>query len=167
MNGQSLTPGSWPTSGLFELIGQFQPQRFLPEVGSLFRESAAVIRSLQPSFQVPQVRIDPANGRDVGLVCGRFGEPAENLLKVVLTVQCFDRQSLIPRGQFRIKSSTDGHRRVVDHNIPGLIEAEEAMQQQQPSSGPTNSADAVRRVLTTAGITGSDVIEPNRRRCSA
>ncbi len=51
----------------------------------------AVIRGLQPSFQVPEIRVDPANGLDLGLVCGGIREPAKHLLKVVLTVQDFDR----------------------------------------------------------------------------
>src|SRR3954449_9874859 len=60
----------------------------------------------------------------------------------------------LARGQSWIKCTTDGQppgrgRR----QLPGLIEAEEPMS--QPSTGPKNSADAVRRVLTTAGVTGA------------
>src|SRR3954463_16033010 len=60
----------------------------------------------------------------------------------------------LARGQSWIKCTTGGQppgrgRR----QLPGLIEAEEPMS--QPSTEPKNSADAVRRVLTTAGITGA------------
>src|SRR3954447_25336420 len=60
----------------------------------------------------------------------------------------------LARGQSWIKCTTDGQPPGRGPKaLPGLIEAEEPMS--QPSTEPKNSADAVRRVLTTAGITGA------------
>src|SRR3954469_15372088 len=60
----------------------------------------------------------------------------------------------LARGQSWIKCTTDGQPPGRGRKqLPGLIEAEEPMS--QPSTEPRNSADAVRRVLTTAGITGA------------
>src|SRR4051794_1734374 len=66
--------------------------------------------------------------------------------------------ALYHAGNSWIKCTTDGHRRVVDQALPGLMEAEEAMlvtSGQQPTTGSKNPADAVKRVLTAAGITGA------------
>src|SRR3954447_4265992 len=66
--------------------------------------------------------------------------------------------ALYHAGNSWIKGTTDGHCRVVDQELPGLSEAEEAMlvtSGRQPTTGSKNPADAVKRVLTAAGITGA------------